>query len=370
MTRYALMLCAGLFAAVVAACVQGHEPPPLHAALHHLNTCTTLPIRGVVSASFDPATQTGAPTISTDQVPANIVADIYTAFSAAPDSFKNQLCALAGIYITPAPHSWGYRDINVPTNRYIALSANLWPAPGYGAIRLSDYERATIAGLLPTLGNDPTPVYYQQATYNPPLPWASDGPITVLAALAHEFGHLLWLELFVPSPGQNPDFSHFCSAVFPQNSWQARPDALRWQRFGVVNDYPRVIPDDSSSMPISTDPPPADAKVQKLIDQARLASSTGQRQDYDKARRIMARILAKVRPWPSLFGGYSVNEQFVETFTLYTLLRANPGLTSLALSIPSGNPNVQDIPGTLRDRRRLLEMLDCFVPYGGPYPVP
>src|SRR3954452_17860467 len=121
MIRYAVVLCAGLFAAVVGACVQGHEPPPLHPALRHLNICTTLPIRGVVSASFDPGTQTGAPSISTDQVPPNIVADIYTAFSAAPASFKNQLCSLASIYITPAPPSCWYRHINVPTNRYIAL---------------------------------------------------------------------------------------------------------------------------------------------------------------------------------------------------------------------------------------------------------
>src|SRR3954452_24688505 len=117
MIRYAVVLCAGLFAAVVGACVQGHEPPPLHPALRHLNTCTTLPIRGVVSASFDPTTQTGAPIISTTQVPPNIVADLYVAFNAAPDTFKDLLCSLAGIYITPAPHSWGYRDVNAPANR-------------------------------------------------------------------------------------------------------------------------------------------------------------------------------------------------------------------------------------------------------------
>jgi hypothetical protein len=402
MASYVRTLCIALLATLLAACVSApvlpQEPavvaapsPSLRAAVvptsatvplsiaSNAQTCSGVTIRGQVLDSFNPAdpNQTGEPKSISIPIPSNITADIQAAFDAAPDYFKTLLCGLAGIYITsstPGLPSWGYRDTANPGNRYIALSRTaLWPVNGYGAQPLNQYATATINALLPKMQNDPAPVNYAAAKYKPALPtsWPSDGPMTVLAVLAHEMGHIVWLDVLVPTPATDPDFAAFCTTGnFPRDSWTAKPYALRWQEFGLVNDYPQEFPDEAGLHGDSDDLPPADARISKLKSRLDVAENTGKSKDYKKARKTMARILATTRPWPSLFGAFSINEQFVEAFTLYTLLRAKSGLTSLALSIPDGNPAVQDIPATLGSRANLKKMLDCFKPLYGNYPTP
>src|ERR1700686_3936905 len=47
----------------------------------------------------------------------------------------------------------------------------------------------------------------------------NDGTETLLAVLAHEFGHVLWNDIFVATPGNDPSFDAFCPGIFPTYSW-------------------------------------------------------------------------------------------------------------------------------------------------------
>jgi hypothetical protein len=110
-------------------------------------------------------------------------------------------------------------------------------------------------------------------------------------------------------------------------------------------------------------------RIEKLKDQLDLATETGNPKYYNRARKIMEKLLSTTSPWPSLFGAFSVNEQFVESFTLYTLANAKYKLTSLALLIPRRNSTqiVRDIPASLSNRTKLNKMLNCLARH---YPVP
>src|SRR6185503_14535365 len=60
--------------------------------------------------------------------------------------------------------------------------------------------------------------------------------MTVLAALAHEFGHVFWYDTFRPVPGGAYDFSTFCGGTFYVNSWQAVNPPPIWREFGQTQD--------------------------------------------------------------------------------------------------------------------------------------
>src|SRR5262249_24507324 len=80
-----------------------------------------------------------------------------------------------------------------------------------------------------------------------------------------------------------------------------------------------------------------------------------------RAHKILARLLSVRRPWSSLLAAFSVNEDFVESFTLYTLTKANPTLSSLGLAIPlPGQPIRVNIPATLSSRPLVAAKLLCF----------
>jgi hypothetical protein len=368
MLRSALLVCVGILAAACFGCA-----PTAPSPFNPMAVCSVVANVQMVSPAFSPLSASGVPP-TTGAVDSHIQADILKAYAAAPAYFKNQLCNLNGLYVTPAADSWGYRDVGAsPYARYIALSASLWAGNPPSAIPLYQHAQNSMLELLPDLQNDPLAPTYAAAQYNAALPptWGGDGPITILAALAHEYGHILWFDTMVPTaqtPPDPPDFTKFCPAVFPTASWQNPPPPRRWQYFGERDDDSLNIPDDPNDPPALTDPPLQELKIWKLETVLGLAAA-GVTKEYTHANKIIARLLAKSRPWPSLFGAFSVNEQFVETFVLDTLLQATPGLTSLALSIPQGHPAQQDIPGTLSKRNRLQNMLNCFAARFGSYPI-
>jgi hypothetical protein len=290
--------------------------------------------------------------------------DLQNAFNRAPDLFKNLLCELTGVYITPSDAtfspSWGFRDPTNLSNRYIGISQDLWGnnprAPV--AMKLTTYETILVKGLLPGINNTP---YFDNADPN-------DGTMMLLAVLAHEFGHVLWTDLFIASPGTDPDFSGFCPGTVPDASWfntDTNPIKwARWRNFGDVADTATDIFDPYDAFRAPDDPSSREIKVRTL----KQLIQSGKPNNLKKAHKLIVRLLASTkRPWPSLFGAFSANEDFVETFTLYILTHANPNLQKLEMIVPVQGNNVPiDIPATIRTRPLLLAKLACFDNYFSP----
>src|SRR5690242_19354217 len=137
MLRTALILSAGLLAALCFACVAVVPPPPPPAeaqAKPSLTTkavCSPLAHIKLVSPTFDPTSATGTPT-GTDSFPgADVIKSdiIAAAYNTGPSFFLTQLCTLDGIFVTASSDPWGYRNINDGTH-YIAIPLRLWTADG------------------------------------------------------------------------------------------------------------------------------------------------------------------------------------------------------------------------------------------------
>jgi hypothetical protein len=155
--------------------------------------------------------------------------------------------------------------------------------------------------------------------------------MTVLAALAHESGHVRWAELNVPGlPGTKYDSSklHNClvkGAVkdFFAN-WTYSADGEleprgRWRAFGTVTN--------------STNSSIDHAAAPTLSDFSNSPNSAA-------SNTLTYNLYQFNQPWPSLFGAQTPDEDFVETYVLRVLLaRALDGLGgaylhSLPLTIP------------------------------------
>src|ERR1700693_4079869 len=167
MMRNALILCAGFLVAICLGCgsAKATQICDGSTAQSFLMAVYVLP------PGYDPqenGNKYDPPTNYAIQFqPANnsaITSDLTAAFNYAPDFFKNNLCNLSGIYITTgdcsngnayncsAPDAitdgsevfddaWGFRSRSHKDlgNKYIAISAALWPQAG-SARPLSEYE--------------------------------------------------------------------------------------------------------------------------------------------------------------------------------------------------------------------------------------
>jgi hypothetical protein len=307
-----------------------------------------------------------APPIDPTPVSANITRDLAAAFSAAPPFFRGQLCDLAGIYIDRtgcasydpnscsrlsdeeiADQSWGFRKY--PTGeKYIATSLGLWKN-GSQALPFDQYKtrhvRALLATLSPRAALDPHPPTHQPV---PSLP--NTAAMTILAVLAHEYGHALWFDTFVvksdgtPNPGGPAMTDLFCHGSYYSNSWQEKVEvpATRWIAFGDVRNI---------------------HKTKGLnIDDLRSFLKQG---NFVTAGNFLQAVYDSDE-WASLLSAFSPDEDFVETYELYVLLWANPNLRS-PIEVTGATTHVYDIPGTWMNRPTLVRKMNCF---GGLPPVP
>src|SRR5262249_41824484 len=158
-----------------------------------------------------------------------------------------------GIFVITGPQSWGYRSLT-DGKQYIAISTSLWSGVPPKAITLDQYENRVFGTPLSWPSSDPSPPTYLQATPN-------NGRMTILAALAHEFGHVFWS---VRLGGQVPQSSKFCSrelSVAWGTTAQRNLQGGIWKSFGNPDNNPADISDDPSDPPQPGDPGPAEAKV-------------------------------------------------------------------------------------------------------------
>jgi hypothetical protein len=298
-----------------------------------------------------------------------ILADLTAAFNSAPPSFKDQLCRLNAVFITrhgctgydpgtcnladneAADNSWGFREPD--GDRYIGISLALWrnnACPGGRRICAPPFQtyqtRLTRASLIAAGLQGPKPLSARFADrlsrYAPSYAVSPDTTeLSVLASLAHEFGHILWWDTFVQPPG-SPTVSNtaeFCGGGFyPYGRWQGAVVDVppgRWVRFGEILSSRSHSP--TSSLP-------------------RLLSS----QDFAAVDKRLNEIYANGE-WPSALSAFSSDEYFVETFELSVLLKA--GLQNLNVDLTSGGaPHRHYIVRNANVSPALRRKLECFGP--------
>ena len=198
MIRSAIIVCA--ITATCFACAPA-APPGASATSHRVvrtSVCDPnnplsfgdfVQLLAITTPLYDPVKLIAPPTNSITSLPQidQRRSDLVNAFTAAPMTFRTALCAVDGIYIDAnASTSWGFRTQTNPPQRYIGLSASLW-SPGPGATIFSDYETQRLQR-----ASNSTIVSYKID----PSTGTDTSQETVLAALAHEYGHILWYDTF------------------------------------------------------------------------------------------------------------------------------------------------------------------------------
>jgi hypothetical protein len=210
----------------------------------------------------------------------------------------------------------GYTQIGIP--------AGLWPT-GQAAGPYPSYESDLLDKLVPwSLSTDQLKFSAPTNPNNANTSW-----MTILAALAHEAGHVRWYEATVRSGfGQPYDFRRLTDCNFfvgwqynaPTNAKKLEPKG-RWRTFGsTANESTNnhaTAPDWTQFLPGANDDPTLD--------------------------NLLAQLLSGNSPWASFLASETPDEDFVETFKFAVLVDA--GLNSLPIAIPtsSGKVNV-DIP--------------------------
>src|SRR5437763_442314 len=237
MIRNALILCSGLIAG---ACF-GIVSPTASAQPVGCNFGTNVHFLDL-SVPYDPSTGRALPV--GPPVPQAWANDLDQAFALAPPGLQDQLCRLNGVFIDQTAcndpiecfgRSWGLSQRRFGRGKYIALSAGFWanPRPSY-----SEYETALMQSVLPL----------PNARYSAPQSCApfsvcssvDNFPMTLLAALAHEMGHIRWYDL-VDTNGP----ANFCADAtgnFFSESWSGtahRPPRWRMLLTWDERDYLR-----------------------------------------------------------------------------------------------------------------------------------
>jgi hypothetical protein len=291
-----------------------------------------------LSASFD-ATKLMPPTQS--EIVGNVTpADVYwndlvAAFTAATPTFKDNLCSLDGVFVvqntcaavgcTPNDvigNSWGFRQKVPQPKRYIATSATLWQSGS--APVFVDYENMRLLAALQRL--DPNGAFWFNLPNSKPI-FSSASPntsaMTVLAVLAHEYGHVLWYDKFVVNPDGSPNPGGevyiqpnspalFCNGSFyTARSWSnINVPSARWINFGERLQNQILTPDDYAGLL-----------------KADLSNA-----DFGQAGSRLSTI-ALDRDLAGTLAAFSPVEDFVEIYEWFQLLSANPRLTDLVIRI-------------------------------------
>jgi hypothetical protein len=236
-------------------------------------------------------------------------------------------CNLQGKEV--ADHSWGLRIYNTgsgpnPGPRYIGISLGLWnngcqaPQPRACAPPFESFKTLHVLALLDRTAEKGSNPHNSWSKKSPPshsvepATFAASSANSVLAVLAHEYGHVYWFDNFVQPPGSPQVTNTFCNGNFyPSGSWGGSPVGVprnrsgnRWADFGDIS--------------VAAGP-----DVQGLPDQI----DTG---GYPAVAAALRRIHL-ARHWASTLAAFSPDEDFVEAFELSVLGKA--GLQKLTFKI-------------------------------------
>jgi hypothetical protein len=264
MIRRMSLVVAGIFAGACTACAPA--PPPSIGSASGIGTgfldCNATQFANsvqVLPAPYDPTNLKSPPTGTPLDKTTNPGAwqDLSDAFDSAPPKFKQRLC-ITSVFVDPYydqtnPVSWGFRKPNT-TERFIGLPGYLWGggnltnhAGKYSAYETDLFKRLFKQSIGHEWDMNSAFVGYGQAQ-SKGLGTSVDvdtSATTVLAILAHEYGHTLFYELFkgndLASTAMNAQA--FCrtppSATngYFDNSWASITIPRNyWTDFGAVTD--------------------------------------------------------------------------------------------------------------------------------------
>jgi hypothetical protein len=150
--------------------------------------------------------------------------------------------------------------------------------------------------------------------------------MAVLAALSHEYGHILWYDVLKANPS-NYSPNSFCRQTgigFFDNAWITPINTpLPWLFFG-----------ETTTVDGRTDRHTGTIQIQDLKN-----AITGTPPDFQTAAKLLNAFYASDvgNPdgvWPSLFGAISPEEDFVETFRVYILSSPATNMGMPVISMP------------------------------------
>jgi hypothetical protein len=292
--------------------------------------------------------------------------DLENSFLNAPQFFRDHLCGLKGIYVNasgcanndPAQctvrganfdGAWGFRSRDTHLDlgaTYIAISAAaLWPN-GASARALDDYETQVLRSFPGGQASKVSDNAY------PNTPWMS-----VMAALAHEAGHVYWAQKTIPYVGKKYQFDWLINCGFFEAWNYNRNDAShydlqppgRWRSFGSRSNAANSNLDHSM--------PPY------------LAATGLDSPNPVVANAALDQLYQAGQPWASLFGAQTPEEDFIEAYVMAVLTGYDPSattfagpLTSLPIIIPGFEASPPDPAKDLRAGHKplLFKKIGCL----------
>jgi hypothetical protein len=273
----------------------------------------------VLQRNYVPS-QFGIPPVDATTTPSSyMLADLQNAFQIAPPRFQQMLCGLDGVYLDPTNGSWGFRN-PISSKEYVGLSISvLWPNPSASAIDFRTYETARIRKIFNLSGYGP---YYGYAVPD------NTSQMTILAALAHEVGHIFWYDANKTAGGS---YTYgFCSKHF-LDSWNKVTTPDYWIALGYI---------DYNKNEHQGNPSNDNIKVQDIQQAIGKESAV---------LSIVQALYSKNGRWASSLAAFTPTEDLVETFEYIVLQKSKSGLTSFPLWFQPSNggalQKIGDIPG-------------------------
>jgi hypothetical protein len=366
-----LLLGVGVFAALSFACTPiVTSPASLVAGSPFLpSSCTATDFLNKVSFLTNPPviSQGGLSATPGTALPSSYVAGLTGLFNAAPSAFQQVLCRAGAspplgvapdigldlVYVIGSctgptcfgsSEGWWHQTSTGGHQRIVELSSSLW------SYNYSGYETALTQSLLPQSG-----ITYTSANID------NVNGMALLAALAHEVGHIRWYEWGLSNPVS------YCGGGF-FGGWDASRTRFQPPPMASGGYYREFLDLAARNKVRPTPPPPPPGPPHQGYPYVHGSGGGPQIDDIDNTPHGASQNAAlrnllwppSTSPWPSLFAALSPDEDFVETYKLKVLLAASPPLNSVSLGIPPFNPlNIpQDIASN--SRPQLASKLSCI----------
>ena len=367
-----LLLPAIIVAGLCSACPQLPSPPAPPSPPPGL-ACTSLPTIQVLQPGYSPLNNPYTPPAASGNTQQNyplrsqILDDLSTAFSNAPQTVKNDLCALTGVFIDSSscpggnvnncqtgafPVSWGYRSSeNIDRgNMYIAIPGVLWAGgDNTHAILLSSYEQTVLNYFTQHAGNS------SWGTTSRPLPTISSATpdaswAAVLAALSHELGHVKFNYTIHPNATHGRNYNFAALQPCSTGAGTSIPDFFSGWSYG--NNPKKLVPKDTWRLFSHQESDDNGLK----IDHSMAPTLNDFRNSANDPNQLLYTLYTgSNQPWASFWGAWSPDEDFVETYVLYTL---SANVQHLYISINGNSP--YDIISGVSGKPDLQNKIQCL----------